>query len=91
MKKQTTLALMTVLALGMAGCKEKETTETTEKAVVNGTTVETTKKMESSVDGEGNRTTETEIKTTVDPEGAMNKETTEEIQTEETRQDPYGE
>lgn len=84
-KKNFMLFSMAALALGLSACKEEKTkTETTEKSVVNGTTIESTTTTETSVDDEGNRSSQTRRETTVDPEGMMNKETTtEETTTEE--------
>lgn len=73
-----TIMAMAVLALGISGCKDKTKSETTEKSVVNGTTVENKTSTETTVDDNGDTTRDVESKTTVDPEGLMNKRTTEE-------------
>lgn len=84
MKKNFALVMMAVMALGLAACKEKKTTtETSESSTINGTTTETNTTTETTVDEHGNRTQEVDSKTTVDPQGLMNKETTEEVHTEE--------
>lgn len=84
--KYITLTAMMALALGLAACKEEQTTstETTEVSETNdGTVIETETKRETTVDEDGNRESTTESKTTVDPEGMLNKETVEETKTEE--------
>jgi hypothetical protein len=84
--KSVTMIALAFLVLGLPACKDKAKTETTQKSVVGGTTVEKTTTTETTVDDDGDRTREVETKTTVDPEGMMNKETTthEETVTEET-------
>lgn len=84
MNKNIALALIVALSLGLAACKdEKTTTESTETSTINGTTVETETSTETTVHDDGSTSREVESTTTVDPEGMMNKETTEEIKTEQ--------
>jgi len=87
MRRYFPLTMMSLLALGLSACddKTKTKTETTEKSVVNGTTVESKTATETVIDEEGRRSQETKSKTTVDPEGPMNKETREETRTQEVQ------
>jgi hypothetical protein len=82
MKKNIALTLVAVLALGLAACKEKSTSEVTEESNVNGTHVEKTTTTETTVEDDGDVSKETTTETTVDPEGLMNKETTTETHEE---------
>ena len=82
MKKIMTLTCVGLLTMGLAACDNETQTKTTEKAVINGTTYETTTKTERSVD-DGVVTKEVETTKTIDPEGLMNKKTmTESYETE---------
>lgn len=88
MKKFCTLAAVAVLTLGVTACDEKTETKVEERAVVNGTEVETSTTRTTTVDDHGNATTHIESERTVDPEGLMNKQTTEhefEAETEQSR------
>lgn len=82
MKKNIALTMVAVLALGLAACKEKSTTEVTDTSEVNGTTIEKTTTTETTVEDDGDVSKETTTETTVDPEGLMNKETTTETKEE---------
>jgi uncharacterized lipoprotein YehR (DUF1307 family) len=82
------LFAIVVLAFGLTACDDDNTqTKTTEKSVVNGTTVESTVTTDTRVDNDGNRSQEIERKTTVDPEGLMNQTTRTEETTTETTQE----
>lgn len=82
------LFAIVVLAFGMTACDDDSTqTKTTEKSVVNGTTVESTLTTDTTVDNDGNRSQEIERKTTIDPEGLMNETTQTDTTTTETTQD----
>lgn len=88
MKKHFLLSAMAVLALGLTACNDesKSSTESSEKSVINGTTVERHTTTETSVDENGNVDRQVDTETTVDPEGMMNKETVEKTHTEQNQE-----